>query len=454
MQALIYAFASAPYVIAILLALMLVVLVIQSTRSPWWVMGLLAIAMVTDAASLRPLSINLGLQIYLGDAFAVIAAVALMLRVLFMGKFQQVPPAWWLFGAAQFVMFGWGLVSHGTGAGVDYRPHFSAWVGAAYLATFVQDGDFIKKLLVFVQLIAWGVMAVAVYRWVGSELDAEMAREIDLFITTGVAYRVLWVAPTFMISVALLAAVFYATSDEERTAYWPAALLFGAFVLVLQHRTVWATTMAGIGVLGFVLTRARTGAGLKMAAAGLGLMVLVAVMATGLQGVSGSIQVQAERAVGSGGTFYGGRVMSWIPLVQEWAGSGSPVTYLLGKPFGGGYERYTSDYAQQAVTYQPHNYYVQLLYRGGLVGLLAFLWILYAAARSLVKQLKGGDMFGPLLLSLLACMVMYYIPYGLSYDHAIFLGLMLGAINRGRAALPQSGSAVPPVSAPVLARLP
>ncbi len=433
MIALSYVFSTAPYLVAMVLAVLMVALLVQATQSPWLVLGLLGLAMVADTASIHPLTIHLGLWVYPGDAFAGITAAALLVRVLFMDKRHLVPTAWWVFGAAQFIMFAWGLVAHGTGAGVDYRPHFSAWAGAAYLATFVQDDAFIKKLLVFVQLIAWGVMTVAVYRWVGSEIDAELARDIDKFITTGVPYRVLWVAPTFMIAVALMLSVFYAASDRAQGSYWPLALLFGAFVLALQHRTVWVTTMAGIGVLGYALSKARAGAGLKMAAAALSLVVLVAVMATSLQGVSGSIQSQAERAVSGGGTFYGGRVLSWVALLQEWAGSSSPITYLLGKPFGSGYERYTSEYAREAVTYQPHNYYVQLLYRGGLIGLVAFVWTLVNAFRALRQQLKDKQVFAPFLLGLFAALVLYYVPYGVSYDHAIFLGLMLGAIARDRA---------------------
>lgn len=432
MLALSYIFSIVPYLVAMLMAVLLVALLVQATQSPWVVMGLLGMAMVADTAAIHPLSIHLGLWVYPGDAFGALTAAALLFRVLFMDKRHLVPTAWWVFGAVQFVMFGWGLVAHGTGAGVDYRTHFSAWAGGAYLATFAQDEAFIKKLLVFVQCIALGVMAVAVYRWVGSQLDEELARDIDKFITTGVPYRVLWVAPTFMIAVTMMVAVFYAASDRARGGYWPVAMVLGAFVLALQHRTVWVTTLVGVGVLGYLLSKARAGAGMKMAAVAMGLVVLVAVMATSLQELSGSIQSQAERAVSGGGTFYGGRVLSWVALLQKWAGSGSPVTYLLGEPFGSGYERYISEYAREAVTYQPHNYYVHLLYRGGLIGLSAFLWTLVQAFQALRRQLTDGNAFTPLLLGLFAALVLYYVPYAVSYDHAIFMGLMLGAINRAR----------------------
>lgn len=428
-----YIFFAAPYLIAIGFALLLVVLLVQSTRSPWVVITLLGVAMVAEAASIHPLALHLGLWVYPGDAFAGIAAGGLLFRVLFMGKRNLVPTAWWVFGAVQFMLFAWGLALYGTGAGVDYRTHFAAWAGAAYLATFTQDERFIRRLLLAVQFIAFGMMAVAVYRWVGSAIDMRFAREIDYFVTTGVPFRVLWSPPTFVIAMAMLISIFYAATDRLKEGHWLLAMLFAAFVLVLQHRTVWVASLGGVGMLAFVLSKARAGVGMKMAAAGVGLVVLVGVMATSLQGVSGSIQMQAEKAVSSGGTFYGGRVQSWAALLKDWAGSGSPSTYLVGKPFGGGYERYTSDFAQKAVTYQPHNYYVHLLYRGGLIGLAAFLWVMWHAAGALRRQLAIGDAYSPLLLAILAALLLYYIPYAVSYDHAIFLGLLLGVIMKDRA---------------------
>jgi hypothetical protein len=428
-----YLFFAAPYLIAIGFALLLVTLLVLATHSPWVVIALLGTAMVAEVAAIHPLALNFGLWVYPSDAFAGITAGALLFRVLFMGKRKLVPQAWWVFGGVQFALFAWGLAMHGTSAGVDYRPHFSAWAGAAYLATFSQDERFIRRLLLAVQFIAYGMMAVAVFRWVGSAFDPAFARKVDYFVTTGVPFRVLWSPPTFVIGMAMLISIFYAATDRLKGGHWLLAMLFAAFVLVLQHRTVWVAGLGGVGMLAFVLSKARAGVGMKMAAAGVGLVVLVGVMATSLQGVSGSIQAQAERAVSSGGTFAGGRVSSWVALLKDWTGSGSPATYLVGKPFGSGYDRYTSEFAKEAVHNQPHNYYVHLLFRGGLIGLIAFLWVMWHAAAALRRQLAAGDAYAPLLLAILTALLLYYIPYAPSYDHAIFLGLLLGAIMKDRA---------------------
>lgn len=427
-----YLFFVAPYLIALGFALLIVVLLVLATRSPWVVITLLGVAMVADAASIHPLALHLGLWVYPSDAVALLTAGGLLFRVLFMGKQSCVPLAWWVFGGIQFILFAWGLTAHGTGAGVDYRTHFAAWVGAAYLATFVQDERFIRRLLQAVLFIAFGVMAVAVYRWVGSAIDIRFAKEVDYFITTGVPFRVLWVAPTFMIALAMLTSIFYVATDHSKGSYWLLVILSAVFVVVLQHRTVWVASLGSVAVLGFVLSKARAGAGMKMVAAGIGLVVLVGVIATSLQGLSGSIQSQAESAVSSGGTFSGGRVTSWVALLKDWANSGSPTTYLVGKPFGSGFDRYTSEFAKEAVHTQPHNYYVHLLYRGGLIGLGAFLWVMWHAAAALRRQAAAGDAYAPLLLAILTALLLYYIPYAVSYEHAIFLGLLLGAIMKDR----------------------
>jgi len=414
------------------IALMALAFMIHSTRSPWVVIVMTMVAFIAETASIHPLSMNLGLWIYPGDAVAIFAAAGLFFRAGFMGKGRLIPMAWWIFGAVQFVLFAWGVAVHGTGAGVDYRVHFAAWVICAYLTTFAEDEQLMQRIFHVVQWLAVGVMAVAVYRWVLSAEDPLFAREIDFFITTGVPFRVIWAPQTLMIALAMLVSIFHAATTRSKGWHWPLALLFALFVLVLQHRSVWVAGMAGLGTLAFVLSKAKKGAAMKMAAVGIGMVVLVGIAATSMKDVSTSIQSQAERAVGEGGTFQGGRVSSWTALLKDWATSGSPTTYLIGKPFGGGYERYTSDYAQKAVTYQPHNYYVQLLYRGGLIGLSAFLWVLWNAAKVLRRRMAEGDPHAPLLLTLLVTLVIYYIPYGVTFEQGILLALLLGVISRER----------------------
>lgn len=428
-----YILTALPFVIAGSMALLALAFVLMTTRSPWVVIVLTVVAFIAETASIHPLSFNFGLWIYPGDVVAIFAAAGLFFRAGFMGKARLVPLAWWIFGAVQFVLFAWGVTAHGTGAGVDYRVHFAAWVIGAYLTTFAEDEQQVQRLFGVVQWIALGVMSVAVYRWVLSADDPLFAREVDFYITTGVPFRVIWSAPTLMIAIAMLVSIFHAATTRSKGWHWPLALAFALFVLVLQHRSVWVAGMAGMGMLAFVLSRAQKGAAMKMAAIGIGIAVLVGVAATSMKDVSSSIQSQAERAVGEGGTFQGGRVNSWVALLKDWATSGSPATYLIGKPFGGGYERYTSDYAQKAVTYQPHNYYVQLLFRGGLIGLIAFLWVLWNAAKVLRRRMAEGDPDAPLVLTLLATLVVFYIPYGVTFEQGILLALLLGVIGRERA---------------------
>jgi hypothetical protein len=428
-----YILTALPFAIAVGMAVMILTFVVISTRSPWVVIIMTVVAFIAETASIHPLSFNIGLWIYPGDAVAIFAAAGLFFRVGLMGKAKLVPEAWWIFGAVQFVLFAWGITVYGTGAGVDYRVHFAAWVIGAYLTTFAEDEQHVLRLCSVVQWIAVGVMAVAVYRWILSVEDPLFAREIDFFITTGVPFRVIWSAPTLMIAIAMLVSIFHAATTTSKAWHWPLALLFALFVLVLQHRSVWVAGLAGLGTLAYVLSKGRNGVGMKMAAIGIAIAVVVGVAATSMKDVSTSIQSQTERALGEGGTFQGGRVTSWVALLKDWATSGSPTTYLIGKPFGSGYERYTSDSAQKAVTYQPHNYYIQLLYRGGLIGLSAFLWVLWYAAKVMRRRMTEGDLNAPLVLTLLGTLVVFYIPYGVTYEQGILLALLLGVIGRERA---------------------
>ena len=421
-----------PFFVVFGFAFVIIVIMVLSTSTPWLVIVIMCLAFISDTASIQPLAVNLGLLIYPSDVFAIFASCGLIVRVIWMKRGNYINISWWVLGGVQFILFVWGLSRFGTGSGVDYRTHFAAWVGAAYFATFTQDDKFIRRFFLVVQMIAIGMMVVAMYRWVWGEIDPKFGSEIDLFITTGVPFRVIWSAATFMIAVAMLTSMFYASKGNSNGSHWLLVIVYATFVLVLQHRTVWVAALGGVGVLAFLLSKAQTGAGMKMLAIGIGLCVLVGVLATSLQGVSNSIQDQASRAVGEGGTFQGGRVTSWVALLKDWAGSASPVTYLIGKPFGSGYERYTSDFAQHAVTYQPHNYYVHLLYRGGIIGLGAFLWTMWQALSVLRRQFSNNEMYASLLMAMLGALMLYYIPYAVSYEQAIFLAMLLGSIARDK----------------------
>jgi hypothetical protein len=425
-----------PLAFVILTALGLCALAVLFMSRATVAMGTMAAILLLDIAPWRPPGVHWGLWVYLPDLLVILLLPAFFYRLLLLKKFDAIPRAWWLLGLLQLGLFVWGLAEYGTGAGVDYRQHFYLWLGAAYVATFDYDEAYARRFMKFFPMMGVGICAIAYYRWTMGELSFEFHRQLELFDTTGVAFpRPIASAPTFILTCAMLAGAYQIVTERVRPTVWLWVGLFGVTVVAMQHRSVWIATFAGFIALALALRQMRSGGGSKlfsMALAGTLLLALIAASGRFDEAVK-SVQDQVLRATSTTSGTFVGRVVGWQALLKTWAGSGSPVTYLIGKPFGGGYEHYASDFGGEKLGMEPHNYYVHLLFRGGLVGLITFLWVFAQAARILWLRLRrSNDAMAPLLFAMLIAQLVYYIPYSVHYSQMILLGLLLGLITRER----------------------
>lgn len=436
-----------PFIIAFLLALGICVLSILYINSAMVAMGTMAAIFLLEMASMTPLAINLGLWIYPPDFLALLLLPAFFYRLVWLKKIEVIPRAWWLLGAVWMGLFAWGLAQYGTSAGVDFRPFFYFWLGAAYLATFDYDEAFARSFLKFFVIMGVGICAIAYYRWTMGAIDYEFHRELERMDTTGVALlRVVPANAAYIVTCALFVVAYQAVTDRSKQIAWPLAILFAVSVVAMQHRSVWMATMAGFVALALALQQLRKGAGSKLFSMVLAaIVVLILIVASGrFQGAVDSVGDQASRATSTTSGTFVGRVVGWQTLLKMWVNSGSAVTYLVGKPFGSGYERYASETSGQKIGYMPHNFYVQLLYRGGLLGLFAFLWAVGKGMATLWARLRRkDDALAPLLFAMLVAQLVYYIPYGIDYNQMILFGLLLGMITQERTIIIAAGLLLP-----------
>jgi hypothetical protein len=425
-----------PFIYAFFIALGLCALAVLFANSAKLAMGTMVAVFLLDAVTLTPHAIKLGIWVYLPDMLVVLLLPAFFYRLVSLKKFAVIPAVWWLLGVVWLALFVWGLTQYGTGAGVDFRPFCYVWLGSAFLATFDYDEAFARGMMKFFVIMGAGVCVIAYSRWTLGAMDDQFYRELERFDATGVALlRVIPAGQAFILSCALLVVVYQATTKRTQ----PLALLLSAVFLVtvvaLQHRTVWVASCAGFVALALALRRMRTGAGAKLFP-----MLLVAITILSLiafsgrfQGAVDSVEDQAVRAISTTSGTFVGRVVGWQALLKTWASSGSPVTYLVGHPFGSGYQRYGSDFGSVKVGYVPHNVYMLVLYRGGLIGLFAFIWIFAQAATILWIRLKREEKgISPLLFAMLIAQLVYYIPYEMEFAQMLLLGLLLGVINSER----------------------
>lgn len=427
-----YLLASMPFAIAFLMALLIVALIATATVNPWAPLLAIYSVFILDTALMFPLALKLGVWIYPADLAALIFFAALIIRLAFFGASSAIPLFWWILGGIQAILFSWGLIVNGSAAGVDYRPHFYVWVGAAYLATFGYNSGRARRILALLLPLAAGLTAVAAYRWIMGAIDWQFQRELDRYITTEVSFRVIWSGATFMIAMAMLTAFHRAFAGRRQAAYWLWALGFAVVVLVLQHRSVWAAALGGVIGLTMLHLRRHPGRASTLTASLLALAFVVALGFLQVGSVSESVRTQAARALSTHEGTFAGRVVGWQALLTDWVASRSLPTYLIGKPYGSGYTRHSSSFGGAEVGYSPHNFYVQLLYRGGILGLLSFGWFAFTSLRTLFVLSRQGDDTAMLLAAMMVSLLVYYIPYGMTYEQILPIGLALAVVSQLR----------------------
>lgn len=161
-------------------------------------------------------------------------------------------------------------------------------------------------------------------------------------------------------------------SGKGRPGLVGSSLVFLSIVLISQHRSVWIAAVVGMTAVllisasaGRARARARSRA-FALLAAGASLAFVGWVL--------GSAGNQAIGSVANSATF-DWRTSGWQALVSDAIARG-PVVVAIGDPFGGGFLR---TIGHDTTGVQPHNWYVGMFLRLGIIGVMVFAGMLAAA---------------------------------------------------------------------------
>lgn len=420
-----YAIISLPFIFAVVFALVgfwMLIATASRVTAGAWVVG---VAFLIETTFVSAPFIPMGLRVSTDDLAFVLLAAALVMRVLFFEfpRRQAVYGIWLAIGAVFFISFGLGLSSFGTTAGVEARPNFYFWMAGLYFASFSYSPETLKKMWRITQWCAWLVAAIVVYRWTGLKFGFVSARLVE-FAGASSEFRVVGSNPTFFMG-AMGVAYFALWLRHSRRAALFAALVMLGLVLVLQHRSVWVATF---GALMLVAWHQRAAVAAKafpiigMGAVMVGIMAILIALNPSNR-LTETITRSAVSVTESQGT-HTDRLEGWKVLLTDYVGY-SPREWMLGKPYGTGYERYS---AGRLRTYSPHNFYIQLLLRLGAIGVLLFLWVHFVLrnrVRKIAADSPGGTLLS-VLLAILAANLLYYIPYQGFYLQGAFYGVLIG----------------------------
>lgn len=214
--------------------------------------------------------------------------------------------------------------------------------------------------------------------------------------------------------------------DATRKERW-GTIGLGVMVALTQHRSVWAVTLIAGCCVGWqyrrVMSRGFLATGLVLAGS---LAVASVVVFDG-----GEIISQAGQTDAASTRTLEWRTSGWLDLIAN-SGPDDVLETLLGEPYGTGFAREVSAGFEVAV--KPHNMYLELGLRIGLVGLFALVAAVAGTFRRLRRPvMEQGELLtdGALRVAILAIAI-FALPYNAQLDQALLLGLAMSLVGNAR----------------------
>jgi O-antigen ligase len=431
--------AVAALVATVLVALASIWLLRASANRRTLCVGLLLVGLLVENALIEPPWIHVGIQIYLMDVIALLMLATVCTAFVFRQlSIRGLPTVLWLaFGLLMMVSFVEGIQPYGKTAGVDVRPNLYFWIAGLYCCLVEFTERDVRQMARWCVWSAYALVGIAAYRWIGW-LAGFVPLSAITEVGAGNEFRALPSGATFCVAaVGLVQFMAWMRGSGSRFSGLH-ALVFAVVVVVLQHRSVWLA--AGVGHL-FVLVQ-QSGhmprrllwlIGLFFA---VGIGVVVATQIGALDRLASSLW-ESTISVADPRSTASDRMFGWEALMSDWIES-PWGTILFGYPYGTSYRRVV---ARVVVEYSPHNFYVQLLLRVGLVGTLLFiaatlLTMVHALSATVESEFEHLLLRGTGLLLLVS--LVYYVPYQALYIHGAVTGLAMahwvryGDIRRSR----------------------
>lgn len=317
-----------------------------------------------------------------------------------------------------------GAVGIGIPAAVnEARVHLFFMAPVLYASLAMPTADLRERVANLWQGYAAALMALAVLRW--AIVFGGLPGRGSWFDPAYGGLRVIKSDETMVVGLALIILVPLVIRGEATRRQLQLAVLFGGGVLLLQHRSVISMVLLGVLVQVWSNRSMISRAALFTL---LGIGAIGAVVFFALADGQVAVDVGSSQVAGTG-TFEW-RVEGWQALIRRFADRG-PFIWLFGEPFGSGWDRVLPS-TGQTVSVGPHNMYVELLLRIGVVGLLVFVGILgyaWVQLRGTGPAGRGVLLDDSTLSAAIVAFSVFMIPYQLFFETGILLGLALRAVT-------------------------
>ncbi|MFJ7178082.1 O-antigen ligase family protein [Streptomyces massasporeus] len=380
-------------------------LVASFIRWPVWAIGLyIAVQLWQARQNVRQSLAGSGVTLLPADVLTVCLLVAAFIMLIGnRGRRAPVLLLALLALTAFSLIRGFGLFGVQT-AGNEARNVIQLLCVALFVAVLSPGRNLVRAFTLIWVLAACALSCLALLGWLSIGFGSSADRIMVDGVLTGT--RPVSAAEAMIIGQAATILLCGHGPRRGRTLAW----LLLVVVILTQHRTVWLAS--GVMITGWLLSRHRR-TGSRAAALGvlgsLGTLYFVAASWGTADEVTSSLAASSE----DDRTLMW-RLEGWHALLPRLEGV---PDWLLGLPFGSGYDRLVNG---TFTAVSPHNFYLEVLLRLGLPGLVVLL-LVYATAWRRV----GVDGEHNLVLRLLICgQLVYMITYSLPPEQAVILGLL------------------------------
>ncbi|WP_285245872.1 O-antigen ligase family protein [Pseudarthrobacter sp. fls2-241-R2A-127] len=391
----------------------------------WPVLGwiLIAYGVLTNSDATPTPVVSIGnIHVFQEDAISalLLAVTILSVRTVWqnLGQRALIPL---LMLAVLVVNLAIGFKSFGMPAIVEFRPFFYFFACLAWGLSLDWAGESAKKhARYFLYICGWGLVAIAAL----NIAKHGIASSSDMYIDPEGTYHTLRPVVASQAAVLTVAGLYalYEWGRVRGAKLFLSGIAFSGVVIVAQHRSVWIAFAAGILVLGLRAASAiRWRIALLAIFSSFGILILA--LSGALTTVMDSFAASIDAVTATNSTLTD-RTSGWDSLVSDSLSRG-PAAVLFGQPFGTGYLRIGPNGLPQ--TYAPHNWYVSIYLRTGIVGALSFSSILLGALVRLAKQRS-------IWAGVMACIAVFALAYTVQWFIAPLIAAAIAISNTQSAA--------------------
>lgn len=408
-------------VVGVLILVGLDLLVRRPILGAWVALSLV----IVEALDYQLTSISLvGFRVSIADVgFSLLALAAVFRLIRAKGTREQALLAF--FGVLIIVglVFGVGTVALDAAVN-EFRGYLGYVSSALYFSTVPLDRDTLQGILRAWLWVGIAVAGLVGVRWMGRLTGFDLG----LFDATyDATIRVLDGPATMFLAstaVVLLLSGLYGAVASPRL-YQRTGIVLLVISIVLNRRTAWLAL--AVALVGLLIRERRIGQRAAIVAV-LGLTVFTLVIPVFSE--SGTQERMTARSATDVGTLLW-RVDGWVDLLE--AGPDEPAEYVIGLPFGSGYERTILGNVQES---NPHSFYVQTFLRTGAVGLGVLLFLLTSTFVSLWKSHpeRSTPLSANVLVLLLLMQAVWFLTWPPLAEQGVILGLAAATSGRNRMA--------------------